>query len=119
MKYVYIAGPYSGKHHDYRSYFEIDAHIRQAQQAAAELARAGVGFFCPHGHSAHFEVITPEVLPSYWYELDEYFLSACDAILMLPGWERSQGSRGERDLSKVVGRPIFYEIDDAIEWATE
>lgn len=115
MLYIYIAGPYTGVTHDYRSFFEISRNILDAGEAAAELARRGYGFFNPHGHSAHFEVITPEVWPSYWYELDLHFLEVCDAILMLPTWERSSGARKERDWAITNDMPVFYSLDELLD----
>lgn len=119
MKFVYIAGPYmdKAKKHDYTGYFEIDANIRHALQAAAAFAVAGVGYFCPHQHSAHMEVITPSVPPAFWYELDNKFLESCDAILMLPGWEESSGSKKELGLAKQLDLNVFYHVNDAIFWA--
>lgn len=118
-KYVYIAGPYRGRGgaHDYTAYFEIDQHINAALEAAAQLAVAGVGYFCPHQHSAHFEVITPSVPPEYWYELDMFFLEKCDALYLLPGWEDSSGSRAEYERAREIGMPIFMTIEGVLEWA--
>lgn len=119
MKYIYIAGPYTGLHHDYRSFFEIDRNIMRATEAAAILAREGVGFFNPHGHSAHFETIVPEATKDYWYELDIHFMGACDAILMLPNWQNSKGSLEEKRVMEEWGKPVFYDLDDAVAWAKE
>jgi len=121
MKFVYIAGPYMGtaKTHDHHSYSEIDRNIAQARDALATLARAGVGAFCPHTHSAHFEVITPEVPPAYWYELDIHFLEACDAILMLPRWNESKGAILEKGIAEELGLPVLYDLEEAIQWASE
>lgn len=115
MKYIYIAGRYTGHTHDYRSYFEIHRHITDALEAARQLAYLGYGFFCPHAHSAHFEVIAPEVKPTYWYELDNKFLAACDAILMLPDWEKSKGAVAERELAISLGMPVFYDLQEMVE----
>lgn len=116
MPYIYIAGPYTGKTHDHLSYYQIDSHIKQAEEAAARLSLAGVGFFCPHKHSEHFEVIVPAVPPSYWYELDIHFMRSCDAILMLPGWQDSKGSLEEWRLMEEWGRPVFYSIEEVLSW---
>ena len=117
MKYIYIAGPYSGIHHDYRSFFEIDRNIMRAMEAADALCNAGVGFFCPHSHSAHFETIAPEVPSEYWKALDMHFMDDCDGILMLPNWESSSGSKREKDIMEQNEKPVFYDVQDAIEWA--
>ena len=33
----------------------------------------------------------------------------CDALVMLPGWEHSEGARVEHSLATYLGMPIFYE----------
>ena len=113
---VYIAGPYMGKTHDYRSYAQIDANINNARMAAAELAQAGIKFFCPHTHSAHFEVIAPDAPPEYWYDLDMHFLQVCDTILMLPGSENSHGARMKLDHARAKGMQVFYNVQGLIDY---
>lgn len=115
MKFVYIAGPYTGDTHDYRSYFQIDRHILAAVEMAAVLSRLGYGFFNPHQHSAHFEVIVPEVPADYWYALDFHFLEHCDALLLLPGWEKSRGARAEKELAASLGIPHFHSVEELLE----
>ncbi len=107
--FVFIAGPYKGvnKPHDYSAYEDIDRNISRARYWAAELARRGIYFFCPHLNSAHFEVITPEVPDTYWYHLDLDILKSASAILMIPGWEESQGAQRERTLAEKLGIPVF------------
>lgn len=120
MKYIYIAGPYMGpaRHHDWRDYSIIDRNIAQARDAFVALAQAGIGAFCPHLHSAHFEVIAPDVGPAYWYELDFRFLRACDALYLLPGWQESTGSLAEKAMAEFeLHIPVFEDIDQAIAWA--
>jgi hypothetical protein len=112
MRFIYIAGPYTGVTHDYRSYFQIARHILDATETAARLARLGYGFFNPHQHSAHFEVIVPEVSPYYWYALDFHFLERCDALLLLPDWEKSKGARAEKELAESLSIPVFYTVEE-------
>lgn len=33
---------------------------------------------------------------------------ACDEVLMLPGWERSEGATLERQIARKLGMPISY-----------
>lgn len=114
MKVIFISGPYAGKYYDHRSYFEISRHILEATEMAAKLAHYGYGFFCPHSHSAHFEVVVPELKPDFWYNLDMHFLKACDAILMLPTWEASKGARAERDWALRYKIPVFYSFEELL-----
>lgn len=110
MKYIYIAGRYTGRTHDAESYFEIQHNIAAAAETARKLARLGYGFFCPHQHSAHFGVIAPDIQPDFWYEQDLHFMYDCDALLMLPGWEDSKGAKNERAEAMQTGIPVFYNI---------
>jgi hypothetical protein len=106
---IYIAGPYSGKDaHGQHGYLTIEQNILNARKAMADLVRLGYFVFCPHTHSAHFEVITHEVGIEYWYALDIYFLRFCHALLRLEG--PSAGADREVELCREWGIPVFYTI---------
>lgn len=119
MKLVYIAGPYTGD-----NYLAVEANIAQAREAAAWLANNGVGYYCPHLNSAHFEAITPDVPIAFWYEMDYRLLDVCDALLVLPGWEKSWGTARELERAQEQNKPVFYWLDDftgsglLLEWAS-
>ena len=104
---IYIAGPYKGKTHDYKSYVAIGHNILRAQSAAIWCASNGICYFCPHLHSAHNEVIMPEVKAKFWYNLDLRIASQCDVLLLVDGWEQSNGSLVEKDYFRSQGKPIF------------
>jgi hypothetical protein len=96
MMLVYVAGPYRG---------DIDANIAAARRAAIKLWEAGFVGICPHLNTAHFEVDCSVREDTYlWGGIE--ILTRCDAIVMLPGWEESQGARGEYDVAKRIGLPI-------------
>ena len=112
MKILYIAGPYMGP-----TYRHIEANIMDARLAAIELAEAGIGFFCPHLNSAHFEQWTPDVPESFWKTLDMQMLKHCDAILMLPRWDKSSGARAEKVEAERLGLPVFYTVPTSERWS--
>ncbi len=118
--YVYIAGPYMGRKrmHDFRGYEEIDQNISRARETAAFLANNEIPFFCPHLNSAHFEVITPNVKPDYWYEMDLELLKPASAVLLLDGWRRSKGTLREIEVAHILGIPVFYpeEKEELVTW---
>ena len=108
---VYIAGPYMGKSrvHNHTVYEVNDRNIAAARATAAWLARHGCYFFCPHLNSAHFEVITPEVDQFYWYALDFRVLSHCDAMIVLPDWQSSKGTKEEIAFCTLHNIPLYFE----------
>jgi hypothetical protein len=108
--YVYIAGPYSGRDaHGHHGYMTIEQNILNARAAMKELVTRGYGVFCPHTHSAHFEIITPDVGIDYWYELDLYFLKWCHALLRLEG--PSTGADKEVEVCHELGIPVFFDLE--------
>ncbi len=116
--FVYIAGPYRGQTHDWRSYIEIDANINRAREAAKFCAENGLPFYCPHTHAAHFEVITPNLPPEFWYEMDSIYVALCSAILLVNGWEQSAGTLAETERAYRMGKLVFLpnEREVLVEW---
>ena len=104
---IYIAGPYRAATPKL-----VDANIKQARDAFAELLRLGHTALCPHSMTARFERDYPDILDARYLETDLEWLRLCDAILLLPGWEDSSGSRAELDLAKRMGLLVFTNAAD-------
>ena len=121
IKVVYVAGPYRAKSgaHDASVYNEIEENIRRAEAAAIRLWCEGFGAFCPHLNSIHFEVKCPKALPEAYLETDLRLLEVCDILYLLPGWEYSSGSVGERRRAAKLGFPIYTNLDHLIEMEGE
>lgn len=93
---IYLSGPIRGVA-DYKDRF------RKAAAAVEDL-----------GHLAMDPAASPfdggslrEVMR--W---DLILLTACDAILMLPGWEQSGGANVERYLAEYLGMRVYYKPED-------
>jgi uncharacterized protein DUF4406 len=96
---VYIAGPMSG----------IPDHNFPVFMAAAEAWRAaGWEVVNPaelDGDTPYEELVT---MPwDYFLRRDLGYLVQCDAIALLPGWEKSKGARLERHVAAQLGMPIL------------
>lgn len=95
MRVIYIAGPITGVP-DYADKFD---------NAAAICKLSG------------WQVLNPVELPTGWPEsayMDVClaYVRHCDAVLMLPGWEDSDGATCERALAIKCGKPRFYSVND-------
>lgn len=107
LTYVFIAGPYAGTTHDYRSFLEIDDNIAKARRAAVSLVRAGIPFYSAHLNCAHFEVVAHGMPDEFWYELDNVFLRNASMVYLFVGWEQSPGTRDEVALAGDLGKPVY------------
>ena len=103
MPVVYISGPYSSD-----SESVINENIRHATIAAAEAWRNGLAAICPHKNTERFEKIVPEVTYQTYIDGDVEMVKRCDAIVMLPPWEKSKGSVIERKAAQDSAKLIFY-----------
>lgn len=112
MKIVYIAGPYGAP-----TYAEIDQHIRNARAWAVKCVNSGVAVFVPHNNTSHFEVDAHQG-EDFYKRMDMEFLLRCDALFLIPGWQRSSGAEAERVTAVDLGLPIFeeHEYDMMLEW---
>ena len=46
-----------------------------------------------------------------WLEGDLEMLRRCDAVLVVPGWEKSSGTRAEIAEANACGIPVFYALE--------
>lgn len=104
---VYIAGPYSASTNALQH-----ANIEIAHEAMLQVIRRGHDAFCPHTHSAWCDKTAPDISWKRWLELDLSWLAQAHALLLLPGWEESKGSRVEREAAVALGLLIVEDIDD-------
>ncbi|MBI4133954.1 MAG: DUF4406 domain-containing protein [Candidatus Terrybacteria bacterium] len=108
MHIVGIIGPYfSGG-----NLRKIDHNIANAQYVMQAIANRFaesrlVGFFCPHSHTARFNVLAQAPEP-YYHMLDETIYDrACDAYVVLPDWKQSTGAQRDYRRARDLGRPVF------------
>lgn len=104
MTTVYIASPYTKG--------DQALNVRKSLEAAEQLRDAGFLPFTPL--LSHFwHVIFPHEY-EYWMKMDLEWLAHCDALLRLPG--ESTGADEEVNYALGIGIPVFFTIQDLVEW---
>jgi len=122
MKIVFISGLLtSGWDKKDRSYLENNIKNAEAYQIA--LINAGIGCFCPHAHTSFHREKGSKAPEKFYYKMGLEFLKrSADALLAMPGWEKSKGANLEVECALANNLKIFYpkspaDIDDIISWA--
>lgn len=110
MKLVYIAGPFRGPDH-----WAIECNIRRAESLALEVWRLGAAALCPHMNTRHFQGVLPDAI---WLKGDLEMVKRCDAVLMVQGWEKSEGAATEAAWANSLGIPVFESLDKLRFWLT-
>lgn len=108
MPLVYIAGPFRGA-----NAWVQEKNIRDAEELALKVWQLGCAVVCPHANTRFFQGAAPDEV---WLEGDLKILSRCDAILMVPTWNRSQGARAELAFAMKEGIPDLYTLTSLAEW---
>jgi hypothetical protein len=106
---VYVAGPYSAD-----NVISVFDNIRRGIRTSTEVFLAGYSPFCPWLDFLFEIVLRGEeklVVEDYYrYCLD--WLDVAEAILVLPGWEKSKGTLLEIARAKELGIPIYYSLQE-------
>lgn len=95
MNVVYLAGPITG----------VKDYWRPFCEAKFELTRR------------YIKVLDPTTLPEGM--TTQQYMRVClamvddaDAVLMLPGWENSNGATIEAMYAKYIGKPVFKSVEE-------
>jgi len=109
MKLVYIAGPYRAT-----TRWEEEQNCRRAEEAGHEVVELGAYPVIPHANTRPY---FGDAQPSdFWLEGTLELMRRCDAVVLLPGWENSQGACAESDEAISVGIPIFPSMSELKSW---
>lgn len=107
-KRIYIAGAYSAN-----NVLGVFHNIRKGIQLATEVFKVGYAPFCPWLdyqfvlNDNDCELTVPD-----FYEYSIAFLHVCEAVLLVPGWENSVGTKKEIEIAKELGIPIYNNLDE-------
>lgn len=97
---LYTAGPYRAP-----TLRGIKRNIDNAYAVAGELWMMGHPTICPHANTAYMD---GEGTDNVFLQGDLRILERCDAIVMLPGYEKSKGATAELNWAVAHGLEVFY-----------
>jgi nucleoside 2-deoxyribosyltransferase len=110
---VYVAGPYIAPTHD-----GISKNIKNAREVAIVLWECGFTAITPHLNTAHFEV-DAELKNEQYVQGDLEIVARCDAVVVLPNYEKSVGTGIEIAFANEHGIPVYYWPTMPVKPATE
>lgn len=93
--------------------YKIQRNIWTASLYSQEVALVGGVPLCPALIGANFEGLQDYL---WWSEAYLTLLRRCDAVFMVPGYERSNGATKEEVEALRLGMPVFYNLQDLKEW---
>lgn len=104
MRLVYLAGPYRSN-----SIWGVKRNIEAAAVVARELWAMGLPTICPHLNTGLMDGL--DIDCSVFLDGDLEMLERSDLMVVLPNYERSQGTLAEIEHArsgKCGDMPIFY-----------
>lgn len=105
---IYICGPYSAN-----NVIQVLNNIREGMAAGTRLFAKGYSPFVPfHDHLFHFQPGSEALTVQDYYRYSLDWLSVSEAVLVLPGWENSVGTKAEIAEAERLGIPVFYDEAD-------
>jgi hypothetical protein len=107
-KLIYIAGPYSAATTD-----EIEINCQNAWRRGRDAALAGGFPVVPHMSSMHLH---DRCSLQFWLDGTMLLMRACDAVLLIKGWERSFGTKREVLDALDRGLPVFGALYQLTHW---
>ena len=113
MRRIYIAGAYSAD-----NVIDMLENMRRGMRLAAEVLMTGFAPFTPwHDYHHILQLQGKErLLLEDMYAYSMAWLEVSDAVLIVPGWEHSRGTKTEIEAAEARAIPVFFSIEDLLDW---
>lgn len=112
MARVYVAGPFRAKP-DVADTWKQHENIERASRLSTRVWELGAAGFAPHKNTENLQ----GHLPDHAYLAgDLAWLEVADAMILVEGWETSQGTLGEIEFARARGIPVFETLGDLQDW---
>ena len=85
-----------------------------------DIMKAGFSPYCPWSDFI-FALLDTEgsITVQQYQESSMEWLKACDAMLLVEGWEESAGTKAEIFEAKKLNIPVFFLFADLLLWRSE
>lgn len=103
---LYVAGRYRAPDRA-----GIAQNIAAARQVGLAAARLGWYPVIPHSNTSHLDQYAPELGDDYWLRGTLELMTRCDALVLVPGWETSEGAQAEIRRADELRIPIYRSLD--------
>lgn len=100
---VYVAGPYRAV-----SRKGIELNIQAARAVGLLCCRKGWSPIIPHANTGHLDELDPTIGDEFWLASTMELLRRADAVVLVPGWELSSGTRDEITEAQLRGIPVYH-----------
>lgn len=107
MPVVYIAGSYRSPTRE-----GVELNIQAARNVGLHCARRGWAPIIPHANTAHLDAIDPAIGDQFWLDATMAMMERCDALVLVPGWGKSVGTKAEVRRAGELGLKVFYTVED-------
>ncbi len=107
---IQVVGPYRAE-----TINAIRENVDRAREAMVEILKRGHFVICPHTMTAFLDGLVSD---EHFLANAQRFLEIADAILLIDGWNQSEGSLAEKHKAehlKSSVKTIFYDIADVPE----
>lgn len=108
MPLVYVAGPYRSAD----GHAGVQANIEAARRVGIAVVAKGYSVIVPHTNTGNFEQSLPELGDNFWLDATLEQMRRCDAVVLVPGWESSLGTRGEIVEAECCAIPVYGFVED-------
>ena len=109
MLRVYVAGKYNGP-----DVLAIATNIRKGNRLSADVMKAGMAPFCPW---LDFQLaLTDDFTVEQFKACSMEWVKCADAMLLVEGWENSQGVADEIVVAHQFEVRIFHKLEDLVKW---
>jgi nucleoside 2-deoxyribosyltransferase len=99
---VYVAGPYRAPNRA-----GVELNIQAARHVGKLCCVKGWSPIIPHANTGHLDETLPGLQDEFWLESTMELLRRADAVVLVPGWEMSSGTRAEIAEATLRGIPVY------------